>query len=262
MKEANKDKAIKEYWEKSTPMSFGPEQWSYEKKRKFRYDLQDYMHDSFRFQDWAGKQVLEIGCGSGIDSLEFARNGAIVTATDITDNAVALTRNLAIEAKLPVKVVQTPSLELPFPDATFDCVYSYGVLHHIPDVEKKIKEISRVLKDNGTLLAMLYNRNSLLYAYSVIFRHGILEKLLTEEKYTEAALVSRYSERNEGCPYTKAYTKEEAKEFFSRWFNNVDVSVRFNVIDTDEQRKVKTGLDDRWELGWHLVVRAAGKKVK
>jgi ubiquinone/menaquinone biosynthesis C-methylase UbiE len=262
VKEPEKDKTIKEYWEKSTPMSFGPEQWDYEKKRKFRYDLQDYMHDSFRFQDWRGKQVMEIGCGSGIDSMEFARNGAIVTATDITDNAVALTRNLAKEAGYKVSVVQTPALELPFPDASFDCVYSYGVLHHIPNVEPKINEISRVLKKDGTLLAMLYNKNSLLYAYSVIFRHGIQEKLLTEQHFTESDLVSRYSERNEGCPYTKAYTKEEAKEFFSTWFKDVDVTVRFNTIDTDEQRKVKVGLDDKCELGWHLIVRASGKKAK
>jgi 2-polyprenyl-3-methyl-5-hydroxy-6-metoxy-1,4-benzoquinol methylase len=262
VKQVNKEKDIKEYWEKSTPMSFGPEQWSYEKKRKFRYDLQDYMHDSFRFQDWAGKKVLEIGCGSGIDSLEFARNGAIVTATDITDNAVTLTRNLVNEAGYKLNVVRTPSLELPFESAAFDCVYSYGVLHHIPDVDKKIDEISRVLKPNGTLLAMLYNKNSLLYAYSIIFRHGIQEKLLTEKKSTEAELVSCYSERNEGCPYTKAYTSEEAGEFFSRWFKKVEVSVRFNVIDTEKQRKIKLDLDDRWELGWHLIVRATGKKAK
>jgi ubiquinone/menaquinone biosynthesis C-methylase UbiE len=261
VKEISKAK-IKEYWEKSTPMSFGPEQWSYEKKRKFRYDLQDYMHDSFRFHDWAGKKVLEVGCGSGIDSMEFARHGAIVTATDITDNAIALTKKLTKETGYKVDVVQTPAFDLPFPDDCFDCVYSYGVLHHIPEVEKKIDEISRVLRKDGMLLAMLYNKNSLLYAYSVIFRHGIQDKLLTGQNYTESDLVSRYSERNEGCPYTKAYTKEEAREFFSKWFKNVEVTVRFNVIDTDKQRKVKLGLDDSWELGWHLVVRASCKKAK
>ena len=73
---------------------------------------------------------------------------------------------------------------------------------------------------------------------------------------SETELVSRYSERIEGCPYTKAYTREEAKVFFSEWFRDVDVTVRYNVIDTAAERKVKTCLDDKWELGWHLIVKA------
>jgi len=250
---------IKEYWERCTPMSFMREGWSYEQKREFRYSLQDYMGEAFRFGDWAGREVLEVGCGSGVDALEFARHGAIVTATDITDNAINLTRDLATEAGFPIKVVQASALGLPFRDASFDCVYSYGVLHHIPDVEKALNEIRRLLRHGGTVLAMLYNRNSLLYAYSIIYRHGVRERLLLDGICTEQELVARYSERVEGCPYTRAYTKEEAKELFSRWFDDVHIAVRYNVVDTDVDRKVRLGLDDRWELGWHLVVRATKK---
>jgi ubiquinone/menaquinone biosynthesis C-methylase UbiE len=247
---------IKEYWERSTPMSFGPEKWDYERKRAFRYGLQDYMHDAFAFGDWRGKKVLEVGCGSGIDAVEFARHGAMVTATDMTDNAVMLTSELAREAGWPVRVVQASALSLPFHDESFDCVYSYGVLHHVPEVEDALGEIRRLLGSGGTVLAMLYNRNSLLYAYSIIYRHGIREGLLLDGTCTERDLVARYSERIEGCPHTVAYTKDEAGELFSRWFRTVDVRVRYDVVDTDEQRKVKLGLDDRWELGWHLIVRA------
>ncbi len=253
---------IKDYWEKCTPMSFVTERWSYEQKRKFRYDLQDYMHEAFGFEDWSGKEVLEIGCGSGVDSLEFARHGASVTATDITDNAVNLTTEMARETGLPVKVVQASAVDLPFPDASFDCIYSYGVLHHIPDVEKALREIGRVLRDGGTFLAMLYNRNSLLYAYSIIYRHGIVDRLLLDGVCAEQELVARYSERIEGCPYTRVYTKEEAKELLLRWFDKVDVAVRYNVVDTDKQRKVKLVLNDKWEMGWHLVVRATKKKAR
>jgi ubiquinone/menaquinone biosynthesis C-methylase UbiE len=250
-----RDIAIKEYWERCTPMSFAPEKWSYERKREFRYSLQDYMHEVFRFSEWKGKKVLEIGCGSGVDAAEFARNGAIVTATDLTRNAVNLTADLARETGLNINAIQTSATCLPFPDSSFDCVYSFGVLHHIPDIEAVLSEIRRVLKKGGMLMAMLYNRDSLLYAYSIIYRHGIRGGLLLNGDCTEQQLVSRYSERNEGCPYTKAYTKVEAKDLFSKYFDNVEVTTRYNVIDTDEQRKIKLGLDDRWELGWHLVVK-------
>ncbi len=259
MKDRNKYRLIKDYWEKCTPMSFVTEKWSCEEKRRFRYDLQDYMSESFRFAEWRDKKVLEVGCGSGVDALEFARNGAIVTATDMTDNAITLTRELAREAGLSIEVVRASALKLPFPDAGFDCVYSYGVLHHIPDIDIALAEIHRVLKPGGTVMVMLYHRNSLLHAYSIVFRHGIQDGLLLKKKYTEPELVSRYSERIEGCPYTRVYTKEEAAELFSRRFADIDITVRYNVIDTDRQRKVKLGLEDKWELGWHLIVKARKK---
>jgi len=238
---------------------------SYEARRAWRYGLQDYMHGAFGFDRWVGKKVLEIGCGSGIDSMEFAHNGALVTATDMTDNAVGLTRALAKELVLSVEVVQAPADNLPFENRTFDMVYCYGVLHHIPDVDKAMAEIHRVLKPGGTVMVMLYHKNSLLYAYSIIYLHGIRERwllgsLLGNTLLTENELTARYSERIEGCPYTKAYTKEEARELFERWFSDVQISVHYNVIDMPEQRKVKLVVDDKWELGWHLIIK--GVKVK
>ena len=260
------EQKCKEYWELATPwgkdMPKGQE--SYEARRAWRYSLQDYMHEAFGFDKWAGKKVLEVGCGSGVDSMEFARNGALVTATDMTDNAVALTKALAKELDLPVEVVQASADNLPFEDGTFAAVFCYGVLHHIPEVDKAMAEIHRVLKPGGTVMAMLYNKESLLYAYSIIYLHGIRGEgwlkgsLLGNTLLTEGELTSRYSERIEGCPYTKAYTKGEAKELFGRWFRDVEISVYYNVLDLLGQRKVKFEIDDKWEVGWHLVVK--GKK--
>jgi ubiquinone/menaquinone biosynthesis C-methylase UbiE len=249
------DEKIKDYWEKSTPMSFGPEKWSYEKKRQFRYSLQDYMHDAFGFDEFSGKSMLEIGSGSGIDALEFARNGAKVTAIDFTDNAVTLTKELAQEAGLSVDISRGDARKLNFADDSFDCVYSYGVLHHIPDVNRALSEIRRVLKPGGRLMAMVYNKDSLLYAYSIIYLHGIKERMLLDGGCSEDDLVARYSERNEGCPYTRAYTKEEAKEEFGRFFEDVEVGVHYPVIDMPEKRKIKVTIQAENELGWHIVVK-------
>jgi hypothetical protein len=101
---------------------------------------------------------------------------------------------------------------------------------------------------------MLYHRDSLLYAYSIIYWRGIKEGLL--KTLTPEQLVSRYSERNEGCPYTRVYAREEARALFSRWFQNVAIEVHYNVIDLDEQRKVKIDVPDKYELGWHLIIKA------
>ena len=242
------------YWGQSTPMSFVPEKLGYEDKRKFRYELQDYMHDAFRFDDFSGKLVLEIGCGAGIDSAEFARNGAKVVSTDLTRAGTELTRDLLKESGLPSAVIQSDAKALPFKDEAFDCVYSFGVLHHIPDVETALAEIHRVLKPGGRVMAMLYHRDSLLYAYSIIYWRGIKDGLL--RTLTPEQLVSRYSERNEGCPYTRAYTKDEAASLFSAWFKQITTEVHYNVLDLPEQRKVKVDISDTYELGWHLIVKA------
>lgn len=248
---------IKKYWESSTPMNFIAEKWSYQEKRTFRYQLQDYMHGVFEFEKWANKKVLEIGCGAGIDSLEFARNGAVVTATDVTDNALKLTRALSEEAGIPVNIKRASAIALPFPDESFDCVYSFGVLHHFPDIEKALQEIRRVLTPGGTVMVMLYHRDSLLLAYSIIYLHGIAEN---NRDIDPEKLLSNYSERNEGCPYTRAFTIDEGTDLFRQYFSEVEASVHYNVIDTKTQRKVKIEMDNKWNLGWHLIIKARKNK--
>ncbi len=245
---------IKDFWEQGSPMSFIGENLSYEGKREFRYSLQDYMHATFGFDKFAGKSVLEIGCGAGIDSAEFARNGASVVSADFTRTATKSTQSLFREANLPGQVLQADATSLPFQKETFVCVYSFGVLHHIPDVDKAVSEISRVLKPGGQVMAMLYHKDSLLYGYSIVYLRGIKEGLLG--KLTIDEILARYSERKEDNPYTKVYTKAEAEAIFSRYFRSCSVEVRYNVIDLTEQRKVKVSLPDEYELGWHLIVKA------
>src|SRR4030042_1394548 len=238
------NKEIIQYWERSTPMSFVPERLSHAQKGEFRYSLQDYMHDAFRFNGFTGKMVLEIGCGAGIDSAEFARNGACVVSTDLTRTSTELTRDLLKEIGIPSVVIQSNATSLPFKDNVFDCVYSFGVLHHFPGIESALEEIYRILKPGGQVMVMLYHRDSLLYAYSIILWRGIKEGLL--KTMTPEALVSRYSERNEGCPYTRAYTKEEAITLFSSRFKQVTAEAHYNVIDLPEQRKVKVAVPDKY----------------
>ena len=238
---------IKEYWERCTPLR--DEDWPYQKKRDFRYNqLQTYQLDTIKFERFQGKYVLEVGCGAGIDALEFARHGAIVTATDITDDALQLTTKHALQADKAIDIVQLHGNTIPWAASeTYDVVYSFGVLHHIPDVKPMLSEIARVLRPNGIFICMLYHKNSILYEYSIKHLHE-------NEKLNEDELLCKYSERNVGCPYTKAYTIDEAYDLMKEFFLDVSIVTRYNVIDLPSQRKVKLQLPEGHPLGWHLIL--------
>lgn len=230
---------------------------SYEEKRQFRYGLQDYMPKFFAFERLKDKLVLEIGSGSGIDSAEMIRNGAQVVSLDFSSLACKSTQSLLKEARLDGNVIMADANHLPFRELAFGAVYSYGVIHHIPNVKRVLEEIKRCLQDDGVFMGMVYNRNSLLYAYSLLFLHGVEGRLL-KVGLTEQELASRYSERIEGNPYTDCYARTELQDLLKQYFLNVEIKVCYNVIDTPLQRKVKFQLEDgSEELGWHLAFRAA-----
>jgi len=240
-----------DYWGVSPPMRF--DELSYEEKRKFRYDLQDYMHDFFQFDKFSGKKILEVGSGAGIDSCEFARNGANVISADFTEIAIKLTKDLT--RKFNGDATRCTSTSLPFNENTFDVVYSFGVIHHVPDIDTVLKEIFRVLKPSGIFMGMVYNKDSLLYAY-LMYHYGIKQGEI--HKMSEEQLISKFSERREGCPYTKAYTTDEFKQLLQKHnFDNIEAGVFYNTFDIPEyKRKIKFELDDNVELGWHIAFKA------
>lgn len=113
------------------------------------------------FSRFAGKNVLEIGCGAGPATCLFAEGGAKITAVDLTDVAVQLTK--IHTDGLSVIVERMDAEHMSFADASFDHVFSWGVLHHSANTEKALAEVARILKPDGTGLIMVYNRASARY---------------------------------------------------------------------------------------------------
>lgn len=109
-----------------------------------------------------GKHVLEIGCGMGFDTVELLRRGVRVTATDLTPRAVEVTKqHLKLEGLHAEDVRVANALALDFPDATFDGVYSIGVLHHTGDTPRALREVYRVLKPGGrAVISHIYRKGS------------------------------------------------------------------------------------------------------
>jgi SAM-dependent methyltransferase len=173
------EKAIREFWDAHPCGESQVEELSSDYEGFFR------RYDAFRYQreghilrrldaiDFRGKQVLEIGLGQGADSEQIIRRGATWSGIDISAESVSrVSTRLQCRGLGYARLERASALELPFPDDRFDIVFAHGVLHHIPDVLRAQREIARVLKPGGQLIAMLYARRSLNYllAISVVRR--------------------------------------------------------------------------------------------
>jgi SAM-dependent methyltransferase len=94
------------------------------------------------------RRLLEVGSGMGQFAAAAAeRTGAEVVATDLSPRMVELASARGLDAR--VADVQA----LPFADAEFDCAAANWMLYHVPDVDRGLSELRRVLEDDGTLVA-------------------------------------------------------------------------------------------------------------
>lgn len=104
----------------------------------------------------AGKLVLDAGCGAGRFSEIALADGATVVAVDYSNAVDACRANLP-DANL--HVVQADLYALPFAPASFDYVYSLGVIQHTPDVERAVKSLAVALKPGGELVVDVYAKH-------------------------------------------------------------------------------------------------------
>lgn len=172
-----------------------------------RYRLEPYIPGFARFAETTGQDVLEIGVGLGADHQRFAEAGARLSGIDLTDRAIAHTgRRLAL-FELASHLQVGDAENLPFADASFDVVYSWGVIHHSPDTARAAREILRVLRPGGRFAVMVYQRRSLV-GIMLWLRYALLAgRPLT-------SLDTIYARHLES-PGTKAYSEAEGAALFA-----------------------------------------------
>ena len=127
-----------------------------------------WIRETIPFEVAHGKDVLEIGCGNGVDGIVFAQQGSRYTGVDLTETAVEAARRhfemMGLEG-----VFQTENAEkLSFGHESFDIVYSFGVVHHTPSPVRAIDEVFRVLRPGGLAIVMVYHRHSFNYYVRIL----------------------------------------------------------------------------------------------
>ena len=204
--------------------------------------------------------MLEIGVGQGTDLAQFAKGGAICHAIDITDNHLRLARaNFALRG-LDADIRRADATQIPFPNGCFDVVYSFGVLHHIPEMATVMAEIRRVLAPGGTVMIALYYRWSGFWLVSKLLIQGMLQGgLFTLGLDGLRATVESGADGRTIKPYVKLYTRATVREALAG-FAIEDLSVHQfyaeHVLPYAPRRWLNRPLPLEGLFGWYVAARA------
>jgi SAM-dependent methyltransferase len=231
-----------------------------------KYFVEPHIPAFADFQKWGGRRVLEIGCGLGTDTVNFARAGAQVAAVELSDESAALARKrlelygLSKCATIHVgNAEELPAIVRPQP---FDLVYSFGVIHHSPHPRRIVEHLTRYMTRDSELRLMVYARVSY-KLFWIMKEEGVWDMSRIDE------LVARNSEAQTGCPVTYTYSAERARALLEgfrilemrkahifTW--DVEAYKRHEYVKASDWAHVSDEelSDLERELGWHLLIRA------
>ena len=261
---------VQNYWNarpcniRHSPSPVGTRQYFDEVEAR-KYFVEPHIPLFAEFAKWKGKKVLEIGCGLGTDTINFARAGAQVTAVDLSTESLALAKKRAEVFGLDnITFYQSNAEQLSdyVPVERYDLVYSFGVIHHTPHPERVIEQIHKYMDKDSIFKIMVYYRTSW-KVFWMRLKYGKKQGETLDE------LIARYSEAETGCPVTYSYTNETVKAFL-KGFEIIDTKIDhifpYSIPEYRNYQFKKVWyfrylpqalfrwMEQRW--GWHLCVTA------
>ena len=228
-----------------------------------RYEYEDWFMAEFDAMDLQGKKVLEIGYGQGSDHLQLAKRGAILSGISLAPKDEEITR-MHLELNGYHSDLITGDCEnLPYEDNLFDMVYTFGAIHHTPNMEKAVDEIYRVLKPGGIVWCGVYNKNSFFYRCQFIPYHYLRGRYKTLTKM-EGLSLYEYPCDNKDI-YVRVTTKKDLFNMFSKFTildfktRSIDkTNLKFLVIPI-KNKKLLNVLGRK--MGWYNVIIAQKRHI-
>lgn len=171
-------------WRANLNENAGSEAYYKEIDRRFLESANEYLlyrkipfDPLIPFDELREKDVLEIGVGQGTHAQLLAPRCKSFIGIDLTMAAVDMVSTRLKLFKLPGTILQMDAERMEFPDASFDYVWSWGVIHHSADTQRVLAEIHRVLRPGGRCTVMVYYRSWWNYYVS-----GFLRRLFLSER--------------------------------------------------------------------------------
>jgi ubiquinone/menaquinone biosynthesis C-methylase UbiE len=231
-----------------------------------KYRVEPHIPRFAEFARWKGKRVLEIGCGIGTDTINFARAGAEVTAVDLSEESLALAERRAavfgLEDRITFRQADAEHLSQTVPVEMYDLVYSFGVIHHTPHPQKALAEIHKYMGPDSVLKMMVYHR----YSWKVLW---ILVKFGKLAFWDLDDLIARHSEAQTGCPVTYSSSRRTVRgllQGFTLGRTMIDHIFPYRIPEYKRYEYEKVWYFAmlpksvfRWlegRFGWHLCVEA------
>lgn len=204
---------VRQYWDRRpcnirhSPQLVGTRAYFDEVEAR-KYFVEPHIPRFADFERWRGKKVLEIGCGIGTDTVNFARQGAEVTAVELSVNSLEVARKrvevYGLQDHVHFFSGSAEELTSFLPKQSYDLIYSFGVIHHTPHPERVLEQARQYAAAGATLKIMVYHR----YSWKVLW---IVLGYGKGQFWRTAELVARNSEAQTGCPVTYTYSRREAR---------------------------------------------------
>ena len=227
-----------------------------------RWDRLPWMNDEFAPQKSTGKWVLDVGCGIGIDMQRFLEGGGVTVGVDFAASPLAHARRRlgGRYPESPWHLVRADARFLPFREETFDIFYSNGVLHHIADYEKVLRESHRCLKPGGRGTVLVYHKRSIMTWLTQLIRRSRSGK----QNASSAPFLPALNRTQATRAGYEEVVRHPLIQYFSRdalaealraaGFDVGPVTAYDWAFPLRRRTGVKAGLLDRW-LGRFLVSR-------
>ena len=214
------NKSVSQYYEESerelaqryisNAVDFGTKEY-FDAALAHRYSLYPEILRIAAFNSFQKRDVLEVGVGQGADHFMFAKGGARLAGVDLTEKHCRMTQKFLSSYNLSSDIRHADACELPFSNASFDHVYSCGVLLLVKNIERAIEEIRRVLRPGGTVTVMLYNKQSVHYFIKTRLYYGWV---LGEDRAIGRQAVNDWCTDGPGYVRVYHYGRRDLKKLF------------------------------------------------
>jgi 2-polyprenyl-3-methyl-5-hydroxy-6-metoxy-1,4-benzoquinol methylase len=229
-----------------------------------KYFVEPHIPKFAEFEKWRGKKVLEIGCGIGTDSINFARAGADLTVVDLSEESIQLCKKRFEVFGLKANFYSGDAEHLSelVPVEKYDLIYSFGVIHHTPHPDRVFDQLKLYCQPESELRVMLYSTWSW-KVFWIIVGYGKGAFWRTDE------LVREYSEAQTGSPVTFHYSFDGVRKLMHD-YDVVKIS-KDHIFPYRIDKYVKYEYEWMWyfrwlptpwfawlehRLGWHTLITA------